>query len=177
MDNLVKLGIAGLIALVGFSILAQPSDTQSTPLDEFTQEWQESSHDDYGTIQTTPTKPDWTLSIPEIDFEQQMTQVIRQGRTLPVPDSNPGYYSETAGNLFIMGHNNSVFNRLSELPSKIYIYQNNSPHEYSLINSETALVESIDMQSLLTYQGVVIMTCAGEKVGDTYSHRLILYYK
>ena len=172
-NNSLIYFVLGFMAFIIFLAgVGKASDYQA----EQPTEWVEPAEQDYGTVGMAKNYPDWTLSIPEINFEQQMTQVIKQGRTLPVPDSNPGYYSETTGNLFIIGHSNSVFNRLSELPSKIYIYQNNSPHEYLLINSETTLVENIDMQSLLNYQGVVIMTCAGDKIGDAYSHRLILYY-
>lgn len=165
-----------VLGFMGFVIfLAVIGETPDSQVEQPT-EWVQPAGQDYGTIKLEETKPDWTLSIPEIDFEQQMLPIVRQGANLPVPDSNPGYYSETEGNLFIVGHNGSAFNRLAELPKKIYIYRNNSPNEYSLKNFETLPAYEINMDSLLEYQGIVVMTCAGEKLGGNYTYRLILYY-
>lgn len=129
------------------------------------------------TIQTTVTYPDWTLQIPSIGFTSQMSQIHKQGSQLPVPDGQPGYYIPNDGHIFIVGHNNSIFPRLSEKPSQIIIWLNNRPSTYDLVNAELAPVEDIDMDGLFAFRGVVMMTCAGEKIGDTYSHRLILYYQ
>ena len=124
-----------------------------------------------------PNYPDWTLIIPEIDFNQQMTKIIKQGSTLPVPDNNPGYYSEVEGNLFIVGHNHSVFSRLSELPKEIQIYKKGIAVAYQLKDSRILPVGEISMNDLLNYHGVVIMTCAGDFIDGHYTHRLILYYQ
>ena len=122
------------------------------------------------------TYPDWTLKIPEIDFTQQMTQITKQGKILPVPDDHPGYYLPNPSHIFIVGHNNSVFPRLKETPSYIQIYFDNSPRTYHLAEKETKLVEDISMDSLFKFNGVVIMTCSGNNIDGKYTHRLILYY-
>lgn len=120
--------------------------------------------------------PDWTLSIPAIDFHQTMTEIHKQGSDLPVPDSNPGYYTRTDGNLFIVGHNISVFGRLKKLPSEIFIYHNDTPERYTLTNSQDLPIDQIDMNSLLTYPGVVMMTCSGDYQNGAWNKRLILFY-
>lgn len=138
---------------------------------------QSESEKQYEAVTSTYKRPDWTLSIPQIDFEQQMVSIQKQGRTLPVPESAPGFYSEHEGNLFIVGHNQSTFRRLNEAPKEIFIYQNNSPSRYLLTNSETASAKDINMESLLTFRGVILMTCAGELQDGNWTHRLILYYQ
>ena len=132
---------------------------------------------DSGTTQIVKDYPDWTLIIPEIDFTQQMTKITRQGSTLPVPDRQPGYYSENSYNLFIVGHNHSVFSRLPELPKEIQVYRRAIATSHQLKDYKTLPVENIDMAELLNYHGVVIMTCAGQEINGHYMHRLILYYQ
>lgn len=120
---------------------------------------------------------DWTLSIPSIGLFTPMEEIHTQGREIPVPENNPGYLIENQGNIFIVGHNGTVFKRLNEIPKSIFIYQNNQPQEHTLYNHEYAKVENIRMRDLLNFRGIVIMTCAGEYVDGHYTERLILYYK
>ena len=127
--------------------------------------------------ETFTSYPDWTLEIPSIDFNQQMVQVTKRGTQIPVPDGQPGYYLPNAHHIFIVGHNQSVFNRLSEIPDEIKIWKNGEAQTYNLVNLELAKTEDISMEDLFKFNGVAIMTCAGEKVGDSYDHRLILYYQ
>ena len=120
---------------------------------------------------------DWALEIPDIDFVSDMVQITKQGTQLPVPLGKPGYYLPYPFHIFIVGHNNSIFNRLSEKPQEIKIWMNKEAQTYNLVNSEVAKTEDVNMDELFKFHGVVIMTCAGERVEDTYSHRLILYYQ
>ena len=147
------LGALGLLFAIG-SI----SPSESTP------SYSESSY-------ATPTiHSDYTLEIPQIGLTSQMTRIINQGRTLPVPDNVPGYFSTNEQNLFIVGHTPGVFQRLSELPSTISIWLNGESKTYHLTRHQIMSVESISMGSLLAYDGVVLMTCNGA------DFRLILWY-
>lgn len=157
----IVLFALGIVLLIG-----DKTDSQIT----------ETPEQNYGTIELTENKPDWTLSIPSIEFEQQMSQITKRGTELPVPDDHPGYYLTDESNIFIVGHNLTVFNRLSEIPEYIEIYRNSMAIRYDLDSYQTLPLEEINMDDLLSYKGVVLMTCAGESEGNTYSHRLILYY-
>ena len=127
--------------------------------------------------QPKPTiEPGWVLDIPSIGLHQQMTQVIAEGRTLPVPDNNPGYYLSQSGNIFIIGHNSTVFTRLHEIPGELSIIIDGAKTTYHLDTYENTPKDNVDMHKVTTYRGVSVMTCSGERVGDTLSHRLILYY-
>lgn len=119
---------------------------------------------------------DFTLQIPQIGLTTQMTKITRHGPDLPVPENHPGYYSIHDYNLFIVGHNHTIFKRLNEIPKQILIWQNNQPKTYNLAKQETKPKEQISMDALLDYHGIVIMTCAGNYTNSGYSHRLILYY-
>lgn len=119
----------------------------------------------------------WTLDIPEIDLRYKMTQVYEQGNTIPVPKTTPGYYLNKEGNIFIVGHNTTVFQRLDEMPQHINIVIDGNWQTYTLVEHAMLPVQDIDMDSIISYQGVVVMTCAGYRVGETMSHRLILYYR
>ena len=136
-----------------------------------------------GTLDSEPNIPNTTipknhyLEIPEIGFGQEMVETYKIGKDIQVPESKPAYYSENQNNLFILGHNNSVFPKLIEKPSYIRIYNNDLPTTYYLQSSYLLPIAEISMHDILTYNGVVIMTCAGEKTTTSYTHRLILYYR
>ena len=139
MRNKIIIALVFTFGVLGLSILTAPKvDIQSQPEQEITNTLPPIA-------ETYTSYPDWTLEIPEIDFNEQMTPITKQGSTLPVPDGHPGYYIPNNSNIFIVGHNNSVFSRLSELPSRLNIWLNKEAQTYTLINSETALVENINI--------------------------------
>lgn len=127
--------------------------------------------------QPEPIISDWTLSIPDIDLLQQMEEIHTQGKEIPVPENNPGYLITNDHNIFIVGHNGTTFKRLNEIPRYIAIYQDNKPIAYALVKSEQPDNENISMKALLDYDGIVLMTCAGDYIDGHYTQRLILYYK
>lgn len=175
MKDKLAITISGTVALLGlFAFISSQPTSKVEP--EIAYDVIDIQPLDTQIAETYLTYSDWTLEIPEIDFNQQMTQITKQGRTLPVPDGQPGYYSENPSNLFIVGHNNSVFPRLSEIPSEIKIYHDGQPTYYHLVRNEVKEVSQIDMDYLLNYSGVVVMTCAGTQQGNNWSHRLILFY-
>ena len=135
----------------------------------------------FPTIQEQNAEPvmynDYTLQIPSIGLTTQMEKIVRQGTSLPVPDNNPGYYSANNYNLFIVGHNHTIFKRLNEKPKAIIIWQNGEQKTYNLVAYENKPKEQISMERLLDFHGIVIMTCSGEYIDGGFTHRLLLYYQ
>lgn len=115
------------------------------------------------------------LDIPEIGFSQEIIPTNMEGSEIKVPDTKPGYYSGGENNLFIVAHN-TTFNRLQELPNKIIIHKDNMDREYKLLKSELVEYDKLTKSQLLGFNGVVLLTCAGQPIDNTFTHRLILYY-
>lgn len=172
--------LVGWTFIIGFIIFC-PKETHPEYKDcctEVDDEFKSIQVDQKGLeLEQKPNIADWTLSIPSIGLFEEMEEVKANGREIPVPDYKPGYFIENSQNIFIVGHNDTVFKRLKEIPETIYIYQDNQPIEHKLAKSESAKVENIKMRDLLNYNGIVIMTCNGEYVNGHYTERLILYYK
>lgn len=157
-----------LLALlfVGSAILGNtPTDADTTAIPE-----------QNNITEIVATHNDYTLQIPQIGITTQMTEIVKIGSNLPVPENNPGYYSIHDYNLFIVGHNHTIFKRLDEKPNTIIIWQNGQPKTYYLVGQETKPKDQISMDTLLNYHGIVIMTCAGDYGSNGYTHRLLLYY-
>ena len=167
-----KLIILTTIAFVGILLLIALSNKPT-----YTSDYVPISFDDEPTYFEPTPIPDWTLEIPEINFSQQMEEIHTIGKEIPVPDNNPGYLITNDHNTFIVGHNNTTFQRLKEIPHTINIYHDNQPQSYTLVKHETLNVADISMKRLLDFSGIVIMTCAGDYVDEHYTQRLIVYYK
>lgn len=126
-------------------------------------------------VVNTGVERGWGLEIPSIGLNEEMDEVSIQGKTIPVPDNRPGVLVGKNG-LFIVGHTPGVFSRLKEMPKEIIVEQDGRSRKYSLYSYEESRVENINMNNILAFEGAVIMTCSGEMVGGTMSHRLVLYY-
>ena len=174
----LKLLIAFLFTAVVLGLLFyySPAASEELPQEISKENWIFLPEPDYKITDTYTSYPDWTLSIPEIEFNQQMIQIYKQGQDLPVPDNQPGFYLPNDSHIFIVGHNTSTFSRLNEIPKQIGIWKNKEQQTYNLVASEIKPVEEISMEQIFQFRGVVLMTCAGQKVGNKYTHRLILYY-
>lgn len=105
-----------------------------------------------------------------------MVEADKVGREISVPNDKPAYYQANPNNLLIMGHKQPVFGRLNEIPNYITVYRNSIPTTYHLDRKSIPLAETISSRELYQYEGVILMTCAGEQTATGFSHRLVLYY-
>lgn len=116
------------------------------------------------------------LSIPSIGLVSDVTALQLENRRLDTPDTIVGSYSEDISKILLIGHSTTVFENLHNIKLEESIEYNNNT--YRVVKTETLPKAKINMGSLLSpadIQTLVIMTCAGNPVGEKdATHRLIV---
>ena len=126
-------------------------------------------------VKTEPVNYNYQLEIPEINLNSKMIASRLENNQITVPDSEAGYYKIQNGYLLV-GHTPGIFENLINMPREIYLTMDGKKEKYTLYSHEITRVDSVNMKSVMAWKGIVLLTCNGSKVGNTYSHRLILYY-
>ncbi len=119
------------------------------------------------------------LEIPAIDLVTDVVVARREGDRLVVPDNNVGSYSRANNKTLLVGHSSTIFDKLDEVHvDDVLVY---GAHQYVVENIEVLLKDEIEMRKILkteTSDTVVLMTCAGEDLGNgDATHRLIITAK
>lgn len=116
------------------------------------------------------------LSIPAIGLNSDVTTLELVDHKLETPDTIVGSYNKYSSKTFLIGHSSTVFKNLKYAKVGGLVYYNNA--EYEIIKMETLLKTDVNMNALLSptlNDTIVIMTCAGESVGEKdATHRLIV---
>lgn len=116
------------------------------------------------------------IIIPAISLSSDVTDLDLVDHRLETPDTIVGSYKKYSSKIFLIGHSSTVFKNLKSVKFGDYIYYNGS--SYKINNIKTLSKSEIDMNALLApakESTLVIMTCAGEPLGDTdATHRLIV---
>ena len=119
---------------------------------------------------------DATLEIPSIGLTSDVTKMRLNGRDLEAPDDIVGSFSNHTNKTLLVGHSTMVFNNLSK--ASLYDVVNYNDRVYVIKNLQVIQKEDISMNKVLSEaktDTLVIMTCAGELIGDgDASHRLII---
>lgn len=116
------------------------------------------------------------LTIPSIGLVSDVTALRLENRRLDTPDTIVGSYSEDISKVLLIGHSSTVFENLHNLKLEELIEYNDNV--YQVVKTETLPKAKINMSNLLSptdRQTLVIMTCAGNPVGEKdATHRLIV---
>ena len=116
------------------------------------------------------------LLAPSINLSTPVDDVDKNGAKITVPEVIAGAYSENPNKTLLIGHSNTVFDRLSELKIGDQLIFDN--HNYAIAKITTVAKENIDMTELLSsaeQPTIVLMTCTGQHIsGHDYTHRLII---
>ena len=116
------------------------------------------------------------LLIPDIGLKSGVTELELYDGKLNTPDAIVGSFSKTKNKTLLIGHSSTVFGDLEEVDNGSEIVYNNNI--YYVVGFEVLAKADIDMNKLLSEaerDTLVIMTCAGESLGDKdATHRLIL---
>lgn len=119
---------------------------------------------------------DGALAIPSIDLVSGVTALELKDHKLNTPDTIVGSYAKNPNKTFLIGHSSTIFKNLYQVNTNDSIFYNNA--EYKIVNIEILKKSDIDMSKILKAEEkdtIVIMTCAGETVGEhDASHRLIV---
>ena len=116
------------------------------------------------------------LVIPKIELISPVTTLELNDHKLNTPETIVGSYSNAFNKTLLIGHSSTIFKNLSKITGGDTIYYND--REYTITKTELLKKTDIDMDELLkseTVDTVVIMTCAGQRVGEhDASHRFIV---
>ncbi len=127
------------------------------------------------------------ISIPSIGLQAGLVGVgLDASGAVGVPAAQVGWYNGSsrpgqAGASFLDGHTPGVFGGLRNVAAgaTVNVVMDGQTYSYRVVRTETTLLEQVDMLAILTYGGgqdtLVMMTCAGSPIGNTYSHRLTVY--
>ncbi len=135
----------------------------------------------------TATSQSDRLIIPKIGLNSQLATVGMAGSAIDVHATLPGRWNQSAkpggnGAVFVDGHNHGIFASLGRLAvgDQIAIVSGGETYTYQVVYREETPLQSVDMRKALAVygggaQGLNLMTCAGSPMGNTYSHRLVVY--
>ncbi|MBR2841295.1 sortase [Candidatus Saccharibacteria bacterium] len=116
------------------------------------------------------------LEIPSISLASDVTTLKFDGHELKTPDEIVGSYSQAENKTLLIGHSTTVFKDLKQVQLGATI--NYGGQIYRITAIDMVPKSTIDMREILAgakQDTLVIMTCAGELVGDgDATHRLIL---
>ena len=116
------------------------------------------------------------LSANSINLSTPVDNVEKTGSKIAVPEHIAGAYSESTNKTLLIGHSNTVFDRLGDLKLGDTITFDHTPYQITRIVTEAKA--NIDMSALLAPEDtptIVLMTCTGTFVkGHDYTHRLIV---
>lgn len=117
------------------------------------------------------------LEIPEISLTTPVESLaLTENRTLEAPATIAGSFALHDSTTLLIGHSSTIFASLEklELGEKIVYNEQN----YQIVKIETLPKSEVDMYELLAErdrQTLVLMTCAGESLGNQdYTERLII---
>lgn len=119
------------------------------------------------------------LSIPSIDLYSDVTSLRLKERKLETPDEIVGSFRGGDHKTLLIGHSSSVFKNLNKVQlNEVIIYDEDSyvvKDIYIIPKDELYMADLLKAEEEDT---IVIMTCAGEDLGDgDATHRLIVTAK
>lgn len=116
------------------------------------------------------------LTIPSIDLLSDVTTLKMKDGILTTPETIVGSFSRRENKTLLIGHSSTVFKKLDEVNTGDEITFDEDT--YIIYSKEIVAKEEIDMSELLSAaekKTLVIMTCAGEDLGNgDATHRLII---
>lgn len=116
------------------------------------------------------------LTIPAIDLSSDVTELELIDHKLDTPDTIVGSYKKYDTKTFLVGHSTTVFVNLNKVKAGDIIIYNDI--EYKITKTEKMLKSDVDMNKILAptrEDTLVIMTCAGEPMGEKdATHRLVV---
>ena len=116
------------------------------------------------------------LSIPSINLVSGVTDVKLTDDGLETPDTIVGEFSNHKNKIFLFGHSSTVFQNLKDVKLGDIIEYNSKV--YRIVETSIVGKAEINMSDVLDEEKtetVVIMTCAGEDLGDgDATHRLLV---
>ena len=119
---------------------------------------------------------DGGLVVPSIGLTSGVTKLHLKEHKLNTPDTIVGSYSIHENKTLLIGHSSTVFKDLDQAKIGDVVSYNNI--EYTITNMEIHKKSDISMNQVLKSEEkdtVVIMTCAGDPMGDRdATHRLIV---
>ena len=116
------------------------------------------------------------LSIPSAGIYSDVTKLSLENHELKTPDTIVGSFSRSDNKTLLIGHSSTVFENLglAKVGDEI-VYNSNI---YYIYNIYTIDKSEVDMQQVLREaerDTLVLMTCAGEPIGETdATKRLII---
>lgn len=116
------------------------------------------------------------LVVPSINLSTPVDNVTKTGHSLDVPEFIAGAYSENTNKTLLIGHSNTVFERLSDLKiGQRLTFDDQSYQITRIITAAKANISMPDILSPVSTPTVILMTCTGTHLGGhDYSHRLII---
>lgn len=116
------------------------------------------------------------LEIPSISLVADVTKINLENGKLNTPDTIVGSFSKNDNKTLLIGHSSTVFYNLNGVRLRDKLNFDNTT--YQVTNIDIVAKEKIKMKDLLKSEStnqIVIMTCAGKRIGDSdATHRLIL---
>ena len=116
------------------------------------------------------------LEIPAIGLASEVTTLKLKYHHLETPRTIVGSFAREANKVLLIGHSSTVFRDLDDLAVDDEIIYDETL--YKVLSSEVIAKTDVDMGELLAAtekDTIVIMTCAGETLGDNdATHRLIV---
>lgn len=116
------------------------------------------------------------LSIPSIGLESDVTTLTLKDKVLETPDYIVGSFSRAKNKTLLIGHSSTVFQDLGEVKIGDAIEYDETG--YRVVETKVFEKAEISMEEILAAEDtdtLVIMTCAGEDLGDgDATHRLII---
>ncbi|MFV0485268.1 MAG: class F sortase [Candidatus Saccharimonadales bacterium] len=134
----------------------------------------------FSVFATSIAAPNATLEIASIGLNSQVAPVELKDRQLETPDRIVGSYTKE-NKVFLYGHSTGVFAHLNhvQIGDRLKYGEGETRATYVVTRMNTLPVEKVNMAQLLSSspkKQLVLMTCAGEKLGnDDYTERLIIY--
>lgn len=116
------------------------------------------------------------LSIPSIALTTPVEQSQLINRELTVPDRNAAFYTQDPSKTLLIGHSATVFANLKNIKiNDSVIYNGDLYHVTDIDQRPKTAISMQDILAPVSKQTIIIMTCAGEPLGDNdYTHRLIV---
>lgn len=117
-----------------------------------------------------------TLQIPEIALASDVAELELEGRQLATPAKIVGSYSVKKNKTLLIGHSTTIFKNLHYLAGGDRIVYGGEI--YKITDIKTVKKSAVNMAELLEaseQKTIVLMTCAGDKIGATdATHRLLI---
>lgn len=116
------------------------------------------------------------LEIPAIGLTADVTPLKLKDHHLETPSTIVGSFAREANKVLLIGHSSTVFRNLNNIAVGDEIIYDGIL--YKVLSAETLKKADVEMNTLLAAtekDTIVIMTCAGEELGENdATHRLIV---